>query len=934
MSFFLNGKPCFPKKDIMKKSDFSNRSLTSMPDGLFSQPETITELDLKGNRLSSLPEEFGTLVNLEVLDLSSNQLAALPDSFRKLAKLRKLNLYSNELPAIPGVLENLKALENLNIRANRLESLPEWMGQLPHLRILDVSNNNIDSIPRQLCLDLEKWGKISRLRLESNPIEKKIPKGILELEAMDIVRTILEFEKGTLKYFEEIKVVVLGGGRVGKTSLIHSLTNYSGGMEPAPDELAAGERGTRGIDIYDWRIRVGPRTIKVNFWDFGGQRIQHDIHRFFLSEETIYLVVTTPRSADHSQGVEGAEYWFRHLKHLQGEDHKSPVFLVFHQADDPKDEELIGDELERLKNLGYQFEGHAFTSIFRENSIKRFGNTLEDIILKLRDKEKAVPESWIKVRDRLASVKDPYMRYQSFKEIVDGEEGKKADDAMARRLLERLHNLGVVVKFDPDGSFDRILVFDPNWVVKPIYEIILSETARKNKGVVNARRIWEDEILQGLKYPYNEADTGLILNLMETYHLCFPLGGGEKQSYLIPALLETKRPEASFPDEENALRFRYNYNYDNNKDLTDFIDSVIFRFIAKYHHKIKEENGVPLRWRHGVVLKHLGEGNELVPCEAEVVRSDNKREINIRVFGPVGLRHRQLDLLRHMIAEIHDELIKEKVQGEIPIGRPPNEKWIPYFDLDSLLKQGQKEIRLLGLPQTINVEEVLAPYLGGDVQPAEDQHLVWLLRNVTQTSPEHSSKIIEGLLSIMEGYQFITHPGELISGIRQNREEALREFTLLMKEALKRNKQKVAEFVQKHSSPDRQSGGNYIERLGNQFKGGNSGKADFRVISKEQLKQLGFSPALSVLAPESQGVSKPLIIVEELSPLTDLGRHLQACADAGVDYYVGLSPEKQWVQVHKKNSDGRFGPRETDVKDYVFDLNGHKVTIDFREIWG
>ena len=31
-------------------------------------------------------------------------------------------------------------------------------------------------------------------------------------------------------------------------------------------------------------------SIIVNYWDFGGQEIQHSMHRMFLTERTIYVV--------------------------------------------------------------------------------------------------------------------------------------------------------------------------------------------------------------------------------------------------------------------------------------------------------------------------------------------------------------------------------------------------------------------------------------------------------------------------------------------------------------------------------------------------------------------------------------------------------------------------------------------------------------------
>ncbi|MDZ8052954.1 MAG: COR domain-containing protein, partial [Aulosira sp. ZfuCHP01] len=56
------------------------------------------------NQLSSLPGEFGQLVNLQTLDLRSNQLSSLPGEIRKLANLTELDLRRNPLPIPPEIL--------------------------------------------------------------------------------------------------------------------------------------------------------------------------------------------------------------------------------------------------------------------------------------------------------------------------------------------------------------------------------------------------------------------------------------------------------------------------------------------------------------------------------------------------------------------------------------------------------------------------------------------------------------------------------------------------------------------------------------------------------------------------------------------------------------------------------------------------------------
>jgi leucine-rich repeat protein SHOC2 len=53
----------------------------------------MTDLNLKGNQLSSLPVEIGQLTALVQLLVSDNQLTSLPAEIGQLASLETLNFY-------------------------------------------------------------------------------------------------------------------------------------------------------------------------------------------------------------------------------------------------------------------------------------------------------------------------------------------------------------------------------------------------------------------------------------------------------------------------------------------------------------------------------------------------------------------------------------------------------------------------------------------------------------------------------------------------------------------------------------------------------------------------------------------------------------------------------------------------------------------------
>lgn len=79
--------------------------------------DTLTHLDLSGNRLRDLPPHVCYLSSLVTLELQENALERLPLSLGRLARLRFLNADKNRLQTLPGGLVKL-GLEKLDLSGN------------------------------------------------------------------------------------------------------------------------------------------------------------------------------------------------------------------------------------------------------------------------------------------------------------------------------------------------------------------------------------------------------------------------------------------------------------------------------------------------------------------------------------------------------------------------------------------------------------------------------------------------------------------------------------------------------------------------------------------------------------------------------------------------------------------------------------------------
>ena len=116
----------------------------------------------------------------------------------------------------------------------------------------------------------------------------------------------------------EGKVILVGRGEVGKTSLVNRLTK---------NEFNEGEDKTHGIQISQWEVRAGADDVRLNVWDFGGQEIMHATHQFFLTERSLYLLVLNGREGGEDQD---AEYWLKLIGSFGSE---SPVLVVLNKID-------------------------------------------------------------------------------------------------------------------------------------------------------------------------------------------------------------------------------------------------------------------------------------------------------------------------------------------------------------------------------------------------------------------------------------------------------------------------------------------------------------------------------------------------------------------------------------------------------------------------
>ena len=177
-----------------------------------------------------------------------------------------------ELKQLPASMSRLSRITSLNIDGCiEMYSLPMWLKNFTSLTAISHQGCNIQYPPKQ-CLD----------------------------DAVKMRRFMAEVAR-TAKPWRRLKVVFLGNGRSGKTSLLRALGRL---------ELNGDERSTRGVTVDSFADKLQPNVfdrfagvkLDLSFWDFAGQLEYSASHDFFMSnKQAVYVIVFSAMDDGESQ---------------------------------------------------------------------------------------------------------------------------------------------------------------------------------------------------------------------------------------------------------------------------------------------------------------------------------------------------------------------------------------------------------------------------------------------------------------------------------------------------------------------------------------------------------------------------------------------------------------------------------------------------------
>ncbi|MFN6567249.1 COR domain-containing protein [Dendronalium sp. ChiSLP03b] len=626
----------------------NNNQLTTLPAEI-GQLIQLSVLDLSFNQLTTLPTDIGQLTQLSRLNLNNNQLTTLLAEIGQLIQLRVLHLNNNQLTTLPAEISEFTQLRVLHLSFNQLTTLPAEIGQLTQLSELNLNNNQLTMLPPEI----QRLSKVRKLDLRGYGNAKlQIPPEIVGHswenlgESAHILHYYLSLQAEEKKPLNQAKLLLVGQGGVGKTSLLKRLIENS--YDPY-------ERKTEGISIKSWKISVKDQLICLNVWDFGGQDIMHATHQFFLTKRSLYLLVLNARDDERQNEL---EYW---LKMIQSFGDDCPIIIVGNKIDEHPLDINEGGLRQKYPAIRHILPVSCKTGQGLEN----LRSAITNEIAQLNHIHDLLPQSWFQVKIHLEDIKKDYIPYSDYERLCCD---KQVTDRLSQStLIDLLHHLGTVLNFRDDPRLEDTHVLNPEWVTNGVYKILNDNwLMTQYRGILDRAQL--KRILNDSRYPDNKQL--FIVDMMRKFELCFPLEDGVGDRFLIPDLLPKEQPATG--EWEDILAFQYHYNV--------LPSSVISRFIVRMHQHSDRQTW----WRSGIVLKHQG--------NRALVKSDREdRKIFIAIGGS-STRRELLAMIRSQFYAIHQTIKGLEVKEKVGIPGHPNNIVVDYQTLLEYEKQGLRII--------------------------------------------------------------------------------------------------------------------------------------------------------------------------------------------------------------------------------------------------
>ena len=594
------------KKNRATHLDLGNCGLTELPDALFEltwleelilnnvvrREYSFSRMGLSSNWFSSWGE-----VNL---------FKSINPKIKFLRELKKLIVHYQKEVSDLSPLKDLINLQQIEISSTQVSDLSP-LKDLSTLQQLYAYSTQISDLS-----PLKDLTALQQLRIHNCPIQY-IPKEIYGKNncATDLYTYWQDQKQSQIILNNQLKIMFLGNGCVGKTTLLHWF------LDNAFKDLSLEDGRTHGIIIQPYPFKDS--GVLANFWDFGGQEVYYATHRLFLGRRSLYLLVWAIESPDAAQEERHPpQYWLDMIADIGGQG-RSRVLIVQNLFDEQTERNILTD----AQRQDYETRGLDITTYcvnaktgLKIKSLKTAIEEEAEQLLKTNIEE--LPTSWVNIRKAVADkrlTKDKTLTWADFEGICY-DCGLTTDPAV---ILGYLHRAGEL--FHYHNQFDNQIILDQEWALKAVYAVLKRDRVERFKGVFtleDLREFWQKD-----NPNLTDDEAKIFLNFMLANKTMFYTEGGyqgneKNPEFVVPQLLPTDKPKMyslwqNIPDKTH-YRIQYAFLHRD----------IIERFIVATAHLSKNKD----YWRNGLFINY---GND--QAVVEVVEENDIKYIHIECTG-------------------------------------------------------------------------------------------------------------------------------------------------------------------------------------------------------------------------------------------------------------------------------------------------------------
>lgn len=377
-----------------------------------------------------------------------------------------------------------------------------------------------------------------------------------------------------------VRVLLLGSGGAGKSSLSDRLQK-----KPVQKSKSV----TIGIDYLKHQplnlqeifpdFELNANGLDLYLWDFGGQTIFHGLHRAFLHENCVYVLVVDSR---HEQAPDD---WLYQIRHLAGS--QARVLLVTNWYEKCETQQNQTRLLREFPDLLTKDSFFYFSCL--DGNDLGFKTFVKSLVKSSFESQRMILKETLDIQRKLErQYQDTVFLHERYLKKLIGEDTNQDDTGVS--TISQLNQLGFLVRVI---SGKNQYCLKPSWAVDNSYQMLYSDILRKKGGVADMsvlESVLEDRVGVDIN------DVSLLVEFLKERALCCDLGNSK---YFFPDAAPANEPLCieGLLGESQKLTLRFDLPY------------LPLGFHARLVHELFKPNSLGYInttdeiWRQGFVLR-------------------------------------------------------------------------------------------------------------------------------------------------------------------------------------------------------------------------------------------------------------------------------------------------------------------------------------------